>query len=79
MAKAMSEREYAAWRRAKKLPGATRKSVQAALKSGRISKNAEGLIEPDISTLLESAYADWDFQRPAVARFSFSIKPNRAR
>ena len=38
-----------------------------------------GLIEPDIGTLLESAYADWDFQRPVVARFSFSIKSNRAR
>ncbi|MCH7592674.1 MAG: hypothetical protein IH989_07845 [Planctomycetes bacterium] len=39
----------------------------------------EGLIEPDVATLLESAYADWDFQRPAVARFSFSIKRPRSR
>ncbi len=39
----------------------------------------EGLIEPDVATLLESAHADWDFQRPAVARFSFSIKRQRSR
>ena len=39
----------------------------------------EGLIEPDVATLLESAYTDWDFQRPAVARFSFSIKRPRSR
>ena len=54
MAKAMSEREYAAWRRAKKLPGATRKAVQVALKEGRIAKNAEGLIDP------EAADAQWE-------------------
>ena len=54
MAKALTEREYAAWRRAKKLSGATRKSVQEALKSGRIKKNEEGLIDP------EAADSQWE-------------------
>ncbi|MBU0719595.1 MAG: hypothetical protein KJ749_15230 [Planctomycetes bacterium] len=32
-----------------------------------------GLVEPSIRTLLEEAYATWDFQRLVVARLSFSI------
>ena len=39
----------------------------------------EGMIEPDVVTLLDSAYTDWDFQRLVVARFSFSIKAKRGR
>ena len=33
----------------------------------------EGLLEPSIKDLLESAYEDWDFQHPAHVRKSFSI------
>lgn len=33
----------------------------------------EGMLEPSIMDLLESAYEDWDFQHPVYVRKSFSI------
>jgi hypothetical protein len=36
-------------------------------------KRFEGLLEPSIKDLLESAYEDWDFQHPAHWRKSFTI------
>lgn len=37
-------------------------------------KRFEGVVHPSISTLLQDAYARWEFQRPAVMRLSFSIR-----
>ncbi len=36
-------------------------------------KRHEAIIKPSIETLLEEAYADWEFQRVAVARLVFTI------
>ena len=36
-------------------------------------KRFEGVLEPSIKDLLESAYEDWDFQHPAHFRKTFSI------
>ncbi len=41
-------------------------------------KRHEGMIRPSIKTLLDSAYAEWDFQRLVWARRSFSIKARPA-
>ena len=37
-------------------------------------KRHEGLIDPGITTLLESAFEDWEFQRLVMARLPFSIR-----
>ncbi len=37
-------------------------------------KRFEGLVRPSIRTLLQDAYARWEFQHPAVAKLSFSIR-----
>ena len=37
-------------------------------------KRFEGVISSSVSNMLESAYEDWDFQRPAIVRKSFSIQ-----
>ncbi|MGB2988073.1 MAG: hypothetical protein WBE26_19570 [Phycisphaerae bacterium] len=37
-------------------------------------KRYSGMLRPNIRTLLETAYDRWEFQRPPVARLSFSIK-----
>jgi hypothetical protein len=39
----------------------------------------EGVIEPSIGTLLETAYEEWEFQHPYVARLSFSVKLKTSR
>ncbi|MEK6674370.1 MAG: hypothetical protein AABZ47_01795 [Planctomycetota bacterium] len=33
-----------------------------------------GIIQPDVKTLLQTTYDDWDFQRPVVARLTFRIR-----
>ena len=37
-------------------------------------KRYDRMIQPSIRTMLETAYQDWEFQHPAVARLSFNIK-----
>ena len=39
-------------------------------------KRYDRLIQPSIRTMLETAYQDWEFQHPAVAKLSLSIKSN---
>ena len=34
-----------------------------------------GVIKPDMQTMLERAYEEWDFQRPVLATKHFNIKP----
>lgn len=45
----MSQSEYARWRQRRMLPGRTRSTVSAAIKSGRISTLADGSIDPAIA------------------------------
>ncbi len=40
-------------------------------------KRHDAVIQPDMATLLESAYAEWEFQRLVFATLSFSIAPDR--
>ena len=42
-------------------------------------KRHEGLVRPSAATLLESAYEEWEFQRLALAKLSFSIRADSAR
>lgn len=37
-------------------------------------KRHEGLIKPNIATMLESAFEDWEFQRLVFAKLAFSIR-----
>ncbi len=39
-------------------------------------KRHDGPINPNIETMLESAYENWDFQRLVLARLSFPIRPD---
>jgi hypothetical protein len=39
-------------------------------------KRHEGLVKPDIATLLESAYEVWEFQRLVFVKLPFSIRPD---
>ncbi|MFH1108512.1 MAG: hypothetical protein V1790_04840 [Planctomycetota bacterium] len=38
----------------------------------------DGLVRPSAATLLESAYEEWEFQRLALAKLSFSIRADSA-
>jgi len=49
----------------------------AVLINGR--KRHEGLVKPNIATLLESAYEEWEFQRLVFAKLPFSIRADSAR
>ncbi len=42
-------------------------------------KRYDRMIQPSMRTMLETAYQDWEFQHPAVARLSFSIKSSTKR
>jgi pimeloyl-ACP methyl ester carboxylesterase len=41
-------------------------------------KRFDGVLEPSVQTMLEAAYANWDFQRPVAARLSLSIRSDAA-
>lgn len=43
------------------------------------TKRFEGIIEPNIETILDSAYRTWDFQHPVGAIRSFSIRSSTKR
>lgn len=45
----MSIRQYAAYRRARGLPGHSRSTVERALREGRIERNADGRIDPTVA------------------------------
>jgi len=42
-------------------------------------KRMDGPVQPNVRTMLEIAYEEWDFEHPAVARLGFGIHTDRRR